>query len=72
LDVDDVELWRRAKLVRGLAAVREAVQRATRSVLEAQDPNVMLVDRKATAMAIRTELRRLLGSALPGGSGNRV
>jgi hypothetical protein len=60
-DEQDVELWKRAKLVLGLSAVRAAVQHAARSAPpERSDPSLPLAENEAFRIALRAELARLL------------
>jgi hypothetical protein len=63
-DEQDVELWRRAKLIRGLNAVREAVRRAEYAVdaLEGSAPDLMLAENETFRTALRAELERLLSA----------
>jgi hypothetical protein len=60
-DTEDVELWKRAKVVLGLNAVRDAVQRAARSAPpDHSDPSLPLAENEAFRIALRAELLRRL------------
>jgi hypothetical protein len=69
-DNEDAELWRRAKLVRGFVAVREAVRRAEITIRapEGSAPSLMLAENEAFMLALRAELERLLTGSMRGTS----
>jgi hypothetical protein len=61
-DQQDVERWRRAKLVLGLETLRDAVHQAERSVRasEGAAPSLSLAENEAFRIALRAELEGLL------------